>query len=106
MEQLPPLELPLTNIQEINRAGILYIDNNGTSVNIDYLEAYKGWCKSKSVKKSKLKYICDRTKSDGWKIVFHINPKITFNADPIQEELWRFVLNNIHWQGYASFDFD
>ena len=106
IEQQPPLELPLSNIQKIDQAGILYVDNEGTSTNINYYEAYKSWCKSKSVKKSKPKYICDRTKSDGWKITFHTNPKITFHADPSQEELWISVLNSIHLQGYSSFDFD
>ena len=106
IEQQPPLELPLSNIKKIDQAGILYVDNEGTSTNINYYEAYKSWCKSKSVKKSKPKYICDRTKSDGWKITFHTNPKITFHADPSQEELWISVLNSIHLQGYSSFDFD
>ena len=106
IEQQPPLELPLTNIQEIDQAGILYVDNNETSSNINYFDAYKGWCKSKSTKKSKQKYICDRTKSDGWKIIFHTKPKITFHADPNQEELWVGVLNSIYLQGYSSFDLD
>ena len=106
IEQQPPLELPLSNIQKIDQTGILYIDKEGTSANISYYEAYKGWCKSKSVKKSKPKYICDRTKSNGWKIIFHTNPKITFHAAPSQEELWISVLNSIHLQGYSSFDFD
>ena len=106
IEQQPPLDLPLSNIQKIDQAGILYVDNEGTSTNINYYEAYKSWCKSKSVKKSKPKYICDRTKSNGWKITFHTNPKITFHADPSQEELWISVLNSIHLQGYSSFDFD
>jgi len=102
----PPLELSLDNIQKIDQAGILYVDNEGTSANIHYFEAYKSWCKSKSVKKSKTKYICDRTKSDGWKIIFHTNPKITFYAVPSQEKLWISVLNSIHLQGYSSFDSD
>ena len=106
IEQQLPLELPLANIQKIDQSGILYIDKEGTSANIGYYEAYKGWCKSKSVKKSKPKYICDRTKSDGWKITFHTNPKITFHADPSQEGLWISVINSIHLQGYSSFDFD
>jgi len=70
------------------------------------LEAYKGWCKSKAIKKSKPKYICDRIKSNGWKIIFHTNPKIVFYADPSQEELWINVLNSMNLQGYPSFDFD
>ena len=106
IEQQPPLELPLANIQKIDQAGILYVDNEGTFTNINYYKAYKSWCKSKSVKKSKPKYICDRTKSNGWKIIFHTNPKITFHAAPSQEELWISVLNSIHLQGYSSFDFD
>jgi hypothetical protein len=106
-EQRPPLELPLANIQEIDQAGILYVDLEGISANINYYEAYKSWCKSKSIKKSKPKYICDRTKSDGWrKMIFHTNPKITFVADPSQEELWFNILNSICLQGYRSFDFD
>ncbi len=101
-----PLEIPLANIQEIDQAGILYIDNDGTSANINYFEAYKGWCKSKSIKKSKPKYICDRTKAKGWKIIFHTNPQIIFHADASQEELWISILNSIYLQGYSSFDFD
>ena len=104
--QLPPLELPLINIKKIDQAGLLYGDLEGVSANINYCEAYKSWCKSKSIKKSKPKYICDRTKSDGWKIVFHTNPKITFYADPSQEDLWISVLNSIYSQGYCFFDFD
>ena len=104
--QLPPLEPPLINIKKIDQAGILYVDNEGTSANISYYDAYKSWCKSKFIKKSKPKYICDRTKSDGWKIVFHTNPKITFYADPSQEDLWISVLNSIYSQGYCSFEFD
>jgi len=102
----PSLELPLSNIQKIDQAGIEYVDHEGTSANINCYEAYKGWCKSKSVKKSKPKYICDRTKSNGWKIIFHTNPKITFYSDPSQEELRMNVLNSIRLQGYSSFDFD
>ena len=32
IEQQPPLELPLSNIQKIDQAGILYIDKNGSPV--------------------------------------------------------------------------
>lgn len=106
LEQQQPLEIPLMNIQKIDQAGILYIDSEGTSANIGYFEAYKGWCKSKSIRKTKPKYICDRTKSDVWKIIFHTNPQITFYADASQEELWVNVLNSICLQGYSSFDFD
>ena len=44
IEQPPPLELPLANIQKIDQSGILYIDKEGTSANIGFCEAYKGWC--------------------------------------------------------------
>ena len=64
----PPITIPLTNIQEVDEAGIFYLDNEGNSANIHYVDAYKGWCKSKSIKRSKPKYICDRTKAEGWKL--------------------------------------
>ena len=105
-KQFPPIELPLSNIKEIDEAGILYINLEGDSESINYYDAYKGWCNSHSVKKTKTKYVCDRAKSNGWKIVFHTNPKITFYADESQEDLWISVLNSIQLQGYSSFDFD
>lgn len=103
---IPPISIPLTNIQEVDEAGILYLDNEGNSANIHYYDAYKGWCKSKSIKKSKPKYICDRTKAEGWKLIFYTNPRITFYADPSQEEFWIEVLNEIASQGFPSFDWD
>jgi len=102
----PSIALPLTNIQEVGDAGILYIDAEGKPANINYFDAYKCWCKSKNVKKSKPKYICDRTKSDGWKLIFYTNPQITFYADPSEEELWIEILNKITQHGYPSFDWD
>ena len=102
----PPITIPLTNIQEVDEAGILYLDNEGNSTNIHYYDAYKGWCKSKSIKKSKPKYICDRTKAEGWKLIFYTNPQITFYSDPSEEELWIEILNKITLQGFPSFDRD
>ena len=99
----PPITIPLTNIQEVDEAGILYLDNEGNSANINYFDAYKGWCKSKSIKKSKPKYICDQTKAEGWKLIFYTNPQITFYSDTIGEELWIEVLNKITLQGFQSF---
>lgn len=99
----PPITIPLTNIQEVDEAGILYLDNEGNSANINYFDAYKGWCKSKSIKKSKPKYICDQTKAEGWKLIFYTNPQITFYSDTIREELWIEVLNKITLQGFSSF---
>lgn len=104
--ELPPIELPLTNIQEIDEAGILYLDNEGNSANIHYVDAYKGWCKSKNIKKSKPEYICDRTKYDGWKLIFYTNPQISFYTDPSKEELWNDIINKISLQGYRIFDWD
>ena len=105
-EELPPIKVPLTNIQEVDEAGILYIDYEGNSTNIHYFDAYKGWCHSQNIHKARLKYICDRTKSNGWQLIFHTNPKITFNADPSQVELWIEIINKIILQGYATFDLD
>ena len=103
---LPPITIPLTNIQEVDEAGILYLDNEGNLANIYYIDAYKGWCKSKSIKRSKPKYICDRTKAEGWKIIFHTNPQVTFYSDPSEKELWIEILNKITLQGFPSFDWD
>ena len=64
------------------------------------------WCKSKSIKSSKPKYICDRTKAEGWKLIFYTNPQITFYSDPSEEELWIEILNKITLQGFPSFDWD
>ena len=102
----PPITIPLTNIQEVDEAGILYLDNEGNSANIQYVDAYKGWCKSKSIKSSKPKYICDRTKAEGWKLIFYTNPQITFYSDPSEEELGIEILNKITLQGFSSFDWD
>ena len=102
----PPIAIPLTNIQEVNEAGILYLDNEGNSANIHYSDAHKGWCKSKGIKKSKLKYICDRTKAKGWKLIFYTNPQISFYTDPSKEELWNDIINKISLQGYRIFDWD
>ena len=38
----PPITIPLTNIQEVDEAGIFYLDNEGYSANIHYVDAYKG----------------------------------------------------------------
>ena len=106
VEEFSPIEIPLTNIQEVDEAGILYIDNEGTSTNISYYDACKGWCKSKITKRPKPKYICDRTKSNGWQLIFHTNPKIIFCATQSQEDLWIDTINKIILQGYATFDWD
>jgi len=103
---LPSATLPLTNIQEVDAAGIFYIDNDGNSVNILYFDAYRSWCKSKGIKKSKPKYICDQTKSEEWNLIFYTNPRITFYANPSEKELWIEILNKITLQGYPSFDLD
>ena len=103
---LPPITISLTNIQEVNEAGILYLDHKGNSANIHYFDAHKGWCKNKNITKSKLKYICDRTKVEGWKIIFYTNPQITFYSNPSEEELWIEILNKIRLQGFSSFDWD
>lgn len=100
------MEIPLENIRKIDRAGILYIDPEGNSASIRYADAHKGWCKSKSVKKSNSPYICDRTKADGWKIIFYTNPQVIFVADADHGGLWNDVLNRIWLQGYRSFDYD
>jgi len=102
----PPITIPLNNIQEVDEAGILYLDNEGNSASIHYFDAYKGWCKSKSIKKSKPKYICDRTKAEGWKLIFYTNPQITFYSDPSEEKLWIEILNKITLQGFPSFDWN
>ena len=104
---LPPtLELSLSSIQEMNQKEIVYMDNEGLIATINYLEAHKCWCKAKSIRKSSLKYICDQTKSDGWKIIFYTNPKIIFYADMGQKELWDSIIDGIGLQGFYSFDFD
>ncbi len=100
----PTIMIPLTNIQEVDKAGILYLDNEGNSANIHYFDAYKSWCKSKNIKRSKPKYICDRIKTEGWKLIFYTNPKITFYSDPSEEELWIEILDKITLQGFPSFD--
>ena len=102
--ELSPIKLPLTNIQGVDEAGILYLDNEGNSADINFFDAYKGWCKSKNIKKSKPKYICDRTKSEEWKIIFYTNPQIVFYTDASEETLWIEILNKITLQGYPSFD--
>ncbi len=105
-EELSPLEIPLTSIKEVDQAGILYEDSEGTSANIHYFDAYKGWCRSKYIKRSRPKYICDRTKSEGWKLIFYTNPQIIFYADPSEEELWIEIINKITLQGYRTFECD
>ena len=37
---LPPITISLTNIQEVNKAGILYLDHKGNSANIHYFDAH------------------------------------------------------------------
>lgn len=98
--------VPMTDIQEVDESGILYLDNQGNSTNISYFDAYKGWCKNKKVKKSKPKYICDKTESNGCHLIFHTNPKINFYADQTQEKLLTDIINKIELQGFATFDLD
>ena len=106
-KQASPLELPLTSIKEIDRAGILYIDANGSTAMIRYAKAHRCWCQHyRQSNFSKPKYICDRTKAQGWKILFYTDFPITFTADASQEELWISVLNRVYLQGYRSFDLD
>ena len=102
----PPITIPLTNIQEVDEAGIRYLDNEGNSATIRYFDAYKGWCKHRSRKKAKPRYICDRTKAGGWKLIFYTNPQVTFYSNPSEEELWIELLNKITLQGFPSFDWD
>jgi len=105
-EKMPPPEIPLMNMKEIDQEGILYIDGQGIPTIIYYSDAYKGWCKSKNVRQIKPRYICDRTKYDGWKLIFYTDPQITFRANPSQEELWIDIIRKITLQGYVTFDCD
>ncbi len=104
--ELVPQEVALINIKSIDKEEILYNDNNGQLMKINFKEAYKGWCKNKNSKKSRVKYVCDRTKSDGWKMIFYTKPKVTFLASAEDETLWRETINQIKHCGYATFDWD
>jgi len=75
---LPPMSLPLDKIQKVDEAGILFLDNEGNPYSIDYTDAYTGWNKKKCIRKSKAKYICDRTKSEEWTLTFYTNPQSHF----------------------------
>lgn len=82
------IEVPLTNIQQIDEAGILFIDSDGCSMNIPYYESYKSWCREAAIRKSKSKYICDIKESDeGNKIIFYYNPQIIFHVNSDEKEL-------------------
>ena len=102
---LPSITLPLKSICTIDASGILYKDCGGNCAVIAYLDAYKGWCKSKAVRRSKPKYVCDRAKSQK-KIFFYTEHKIAFFAEEGEEALWIDILNRIQLQGYSSFDID
>ncbi len=102
------IEISLDCIKKVDAAGILYLDDKGDLVNISYHEAYKTWCKSKNIKRSKPKYICDRTYTYDRqrKMIFYICPQIVFLANPAQEEMWFDIIRKISEQGFRTFDID
>jgi len=108
LSKLPPVKIPLTNIKEINQEGIRYIDNEGALANIKYGNAYKGWCRSKGIRKSTPKYICDRTrtKTNERQLIFYTNPHVIFYVECINEKRWIDNLNKIVLYGYATFDME
>ena len=87
--------VPLTNIQCINESGIHYLDNEGNPAMIRYSDAWKGWLKNKDTGTPKPKYICDRTKSEGWKLIFYTHSIIEFYSNPSEEDLWIEICSRI-----------
>ena len=98
--------ISLDHIKRIDAAGILYLDDKGNSANISYHEAYKTWCKSKKIKRSKPKYICDRTSTYDRqrKMIFYTCPQLVFIANPAQEEMWFDIIRKIREKGFETFD--
>lgn len=99
-----PIIVPLSNIVEIDEAGILYIDNNGNSENIAYYDACKGWRKHMCSKSSKPAYVCNREKTDTWHLTFYTDPIIVFYTDSNDQEQWTNTINRIYKQRYSTFD--
>ena len=102
---LPPVTLPLKSVYEIDAVGVHYKEGDGKCTAIAFSDAYKGWCKSKAVRRAKPKYVCDRAKSQK-RIVFYTEQETVFLADEGEEDLWVDLLNRIQLQGYSSFDID
>lgn len=106
LQELPPIHLGVSAITTVDEAGVLYLNSCGEHENLGWYDAYKGWCKSKGVKRSKPRYVCDRTRAEGGQIIFYTNPKIIFTAADGEEQLWAEILNKITSLGFASFDWD
>ena len=102
---LPPVTLPLKSVYEIDAVGVHYKDGKGGCAVIAFSDAYKGWCKSKAVRRAKPKYVCDRAKSQR-KIFFYPEQETVFLAEESEESLWIDILNRIQLQGYSSFDLE
>ncbi len=102
----PPQKLPLTNIKEINRKRVLYTDSEGHEAVILCKDAHKRWRRHKKIRISAAKYVCDRTRTDDWKLIFYTDPQITFYIDPVDEQRWIDILNRLTQCGCPAFDWD
>lgn len=102
----PEITVPLGNIRNISAKGVTYQTESGEGAFIPFRDAIRGWCKSKNTRRGKVRYVCDMTKMDGFKLIFHTAPKVTFTADNSQAEKWFDVISHIRLFGYAVFDWD
>ncbi len=106
VQEMPSLKYPLSAICKIDSDGIHYIDDIGNQSIIEYRKAHKAWRRHKNTRNSKPKYICDRTRADGMKLIFHTKPPIAFYTAPEQKTLWTEIINAISRYHYFTFDID
>ena len=106
VQEMPILEYPLSSICKIDSVGIHYFDALGNQSIIEYHKAHKAWCRHKNIRNSKPKYICDRTRAAGVKLIFHTQPPIAFHTTLEQETLWTEIINTISRYHYFTFDID
>lgn len=103
----PPQYIPLCDVLEINNAGIRYTNAEGQPSLIRYSDAYDAWRHHYNQKRSRIKYICNRTKlENGWKFIFFTNPLLIFFADQAQDALWNNFIKQVRTQGFYLFDAD
>lgn len=105
--QTGEVTIPINSIVNITQNEITCLDSQGHLIKIDISDAYKQWCKTHHIKKSKQKFVCDRTNIDGQRMmIFYTNPRILIVSKKEQENLWFEAINKMSSYGYFSFDKD
>lgn len=106
-EYVEEIKIPITSVNSISKEEILYCNSQGCISKIIFADAYKSWCEKYHINKPDLRYICDRTNTDGERrMIFYGNPHIIFVAQKEHEELWFKMIEKMKSFEYFVFDRD